>query len=48
MQGESVRSIVPSDSEVKVNGGEVRFSLRPHKVYLFDAQTEARIRFEEA
>ena len=39
-----IRSIV--DADVKVGTGEVRFALKPHKVFLFDRETEERIYFE--
>ena len=39
-----VRSIV--DADIKVQPGEVKYNLKPHKVFIFDAETEERIRFE--
>ena len=41
-----IRSIVDADSVRDLAGEEVRFSLKPHKVFVFDAGTEERIRFE--
>ncbi len=41
-----IRSIVDADSVRDLAGEEVRFSLKPHKVFVFDAKTEKRIRFE--
>lgn len=38
-----VRAIVDADSNINPNANEIRFSLKPHKVFLFDAQTELRI-----
>lgn len=38
-----VRAIVDADSKIDPNANEIRFSLKPHKVFLFDAQTELRI-----
>ena len=42
----SVRSIIPSDTKIDRNAEYVRFSLKPYKVYIFDYETEERIRFE--
>ena len=39
-----VRSIVDADNKLPTSG-EVRFTLKPHKVFLFNAETEERIRF---
>ena len=41
-----VRSIINADNKVDVTLDTVRFSLKPHKVFLFHKETEARIRFE--
>ena len=41
----AIRSIIPSDSRVDTSSPTVRFSLKPHKVCLFDKETEARILF---
>ena len=35
MQGKSIRSIISADENVDVKNGEVRFSLKPKKVFLF-------------
>ena len=43
-----IRAIVGSESQVDTNQETVRFSLRPGKVFLFDRETGARIRFEQA
>ena len=43
---DAFRAIVPSDSVVSKRDGEVRFSLRPSKVDLYDVRTELRIRAE--
>ena len=40
-----IRAIVDADNKVDVTAGTVRFSLKPHKVFLFDKETEERIRF---
>ena len=38
-----VRAIVDADHKINASAEQVRFSLKPHKVFLFDAQTELRI-----
>jgi multiple sugar transport system ATP-binding protein len=38
-----VRAIVDADHKINAAAESVRFSLKPHKVFLFDAQTELRI-----
>jgi multiple sugar transport system ATP-binding protein len=40
-----VRAIVDADYKINANAEQVRFSLKPHKVFLFDAETEERIYF---
>ena len=42
----AVRSIINADNKVDVEATEVKFSLKAHKVFLFDAETEERIYFE--
>ncbi len=44
MEATAVRAIVPSDSILK-DQEEIRFSLKPHKVYLFHKETKERIVF---
>lgn len=44
---ESIRSIVPTESKVDVQKAEVRFSLKPFKVHLFNHETEEVIDFKE-
>ena len=39
-----IRSIVDADNKI-AGAATVRFALKPHKVFLFDAETEERIRF---
>ena len=39
-----IRSIVDADNKIPAEA-TVKFNLKPHKVFLFDAETEARIRF---
>ena len=40
-----LRSIVDADNKVDVTAEAVRFNLKPHKVFLFNKETEERIRF---
>jgi len=42
--GEKIRGIISSDDEVKIDDGKVRFSLKPNKVFIFDGNSEERIR----
>lgn len=46
MTSQTIRAIVSSDSDIKTAGGKVHFSLKPHKVHLFDIETEKRIYFD--
>ena len=41
----SVRSIVDADYKIDTNAETVAFTLKPHKVFLFDKETEERIYF---
>ena len=41
-----IRSIVNADNNPDMGLSHVRFSLKPHKVFIFDHDTEERIRFE--
>lgn len=41
-----IRSIVDADNKIDATDEGVRFSLKPHKVFLFDDKTEERIYFE--
>ena len=41
-----VRSIVDADNKIDITQETIRFSLKPHKVFLFDKETEERVRFE--
>ncbi|MBR4081586.1 MAG: ABC transporter ATP-binding protein [Clostridia bacterium] len=43
-----VRSIINADNKVDVSTGVVRYTLKPHKVFLFNKETEERILPEEA
>ena len=42
----TVRTIVSADLAAKIGGASVRFTLLPHKVFLFDRDTEERIPFQ--
>ena len=42
-----VRSIINADNKVDTDQAQVSFSLKAHKVFLFNKETEERIRFEE-
>lgn len=44
-QNTSIRSIVMSDDALDISGTEVSFSLRTGKVFVFDKETEKRLRF---
>lgn len=44
---DELRVIIPSDSRLDSSADTVKFSLKPHKVYLFDKKTEKRIYFGE-
>ena len=41
-----IRSIIDADNKLDVSSQTVSYSLKPHKVFLFDAETEERIYFE--
>ena len=41
-----VRSIINADNKVDMSATNVKFSLKSHKVFLFDAETEERLYFE--
>ena len=41
-----VRSIIDADNKVDITGSTVRYSLKSHKVFLFNKETEKRIYFE--
>ena len=41
-----VRAIIDADNKMNIQGTEVRFNLKPHKVFIFDKETEERIDFE--
>ena len=41
-----IRSIINSDANIDAAATEVSYSLKPHKVFIFDKETEERIYFE--
>ena len=41
-----IRSIVDADNKIDVTSATINYSLKAHKVFLFDAETEERIYFE--
>jgi len=45
LQSPVIRSIIDADNKVDTSSATVRFSLKPHKTFIFDAETEERIRF---
>ncbi len=45
-QNASIRSIINADHKTSVGGQIVRYDLKPHKVFLFNKETEERIRCE--
>jgi multiple sugar transport system ATP-binding protein len=38
-----VRTIINADLNVDIASGEIRYTLKPHKVFLFNKETEERI-----
>ena len=44
--GATIRSIIPSEDVADTSSDKVHFTLKPKKVYLFDAETEETIDFE--
>ena len=40
------RAIIDADNKIDVTAGTVRFSLKPHKVFIFNKETEERLYFE--
>ena len=43
-----IRSIINADHRIALNSDTVRYTLKPHKVFLFNKDTEERILPEEA
>ncbi len=42
----AIRSIINSDQKIDINSETISYSLKPHKVFLFNKETEERIYFE--
>lgn len=43
---DTIRSIINSDENIDDNLENIHFSLKPHKVHIFDAETEEKLDFE--
>ncbi|MBO7354534.1 MAG: ABC transporter ATP-binding protein, partial [Lachnospiraceae bacterium] len=43
--GQTIRAIISSETKVDTSKSDIRFTLKPSKVYLFDRSTEERIPF---
>ena len=41
----TIRSIIDADCKVDVTATSVRYNLKPHKVFIFNKETEERIYF---
>ena len=41
-----IRSIIDADNKVDLGSTVVSYNLKPHKVFLFNKETEERIRYE--
>ena len=41
-----IRSIINADNKVDLSAGTVRYTVKPHKFFLFNKETEERIRYE--
>ncbi|MBQ5809374.1 MAG: ABC transporter ATP-binding protein [Clostridia bacterium] len=41
-----IRSIIDADNKVDLSAGVVKYRVKPHKFFLFDRETEERIRYE--
>ena len=41
-----VRSIINADNKVDVTAASVRYNIKPHKLFIFNKETEERVRFE--
>ncbi len=42
-----IRSIIDADNKIDVTAKTIKYNLKPHKVFLFDAETEERIYVED-
>jgi len=45
MQGVQIRSIIDADNISSISGTKVRFNIKPHKLFIFNKETEERIDF---
>lgn len=45
-QNPVIRSIINADNKVDTASGTVSYSIKPHKIFIFNKETEERIRFE--
>lgn len=45
-QNPVIRSIIDADNKVDLASGTVRYNIKPHKLFLFDKETEERIYFD--
>ena len=41
-----VRSIVNADNKIDISSDFVRYAVEPHKIFIFNKETEERIYFE--
>ena len=41
----TLRAIISAENQVDTAGKEVRFALKPNKLFLFDRETEERVPF---
>ncbi len=46
-QNPIIRSIIDADNKIDLSSATVKYNLKPHKVFLFDAETEERIYVED-
>ena len=42
----SIRSIINADNKIDISRATVNYSVKPHKFFLFNKETEERIRYE--
>ena len=42
----SVRSIINADNKFDVSSEYIRYTIKPHKIFIFNKETEERIYFE--
>ena len=41
-----IRSIINADNKVDITATSVRYNIKPHKIFIFNKETEERVRFE--